>query len=170
MNQTVSLRGAEYLIAEEFAAHGLGPYLATPCGVLAPLLGRLGSGLRTVAREETAVGVAAGAALAGASPVVLMQNSGFGTSVNALASLVQPYRIPILLVISLRGTAPDHTSENLLMGRLTEPALDLLDIPHRTLDPGSLRGHLEWAADLVTTRRRTAALLVPPSLFGWSPA
>jgi len=62
-----------------------------------------------------------------------MQNSGFGASLNAFASLIQPYGVQLLLVISLRGRAADLTTENLLMGTLTVPVLDLLDIPHRTL-------------------------------------
>ena len=33
-----------------------------------------------------------------------MQSSGFGNSVNALASLVVPYQLPVVLVISERGT------------------------------------------------------------------
>nr|CEL20856.1 Sulfopyruvate decarboxylase-alpha subunit [Kibdelosporangium sp. MJ126-NF4]CTQ98339.1 Sulfopyruvate decarboxylase-alpha subunit (EC 4.1.1.79) [Kibdelosporangium sp. MJ126-NF4] len=138
--------------------------------MLAPLLTELGPSLITVTREDTAVGIAAGAALGGQRPVVLMQNSGFGASVNAIASLVQPYEIPILLVISLRGVAPDHTCENTLMGRTTGPVLDLLGVPHRTLVPDRLAEHVAWAAETVTAGRGAAALLVPPDLFGWSPA
>ncbi|SDW49819.1 phosphonopyruvate decarboxylase [Amycolatopsis xylanica] len=162
--------GPERVVADAFAARDLGPYLATPCGVLAPLLRELGQSVITVPREETAVGLAAGAALGGRRPVVLMQNSGFGASVNGIASLIRPYEIPILLVISLRGVAPDHTSENLVMGKATEPILDLLGVPHRTLRQDRLAEHLGWAADTLATRRGAVALLVPPDLFGWSPA
>jgi sulfopyruvate decarboxylase TPP-binding subunit len=138
--------------------------------VLAPLLGALGPQLLTVSREENAVGVAAGTALAGCRPVVLMQNSGFGASLNAFASLIQPYGIQLLLVISLRGRAPDLTTENLLMGTLTVPVLDLLDIPHRTLTHDGLTEQVEWAVQTMTARRRAVALLVAPDLFAWSPA
>jgi sulfopyruvate decarboxylase subunit alpha len=137
--------------------------------VLAPLLEALGPELLTVSREENAVGVAAGTALAGSRPVVLMQNSGFGASLNAFASLIQPYGLPLLLVISLRGRAPDVTTENLLMGALTVPVLDLLDIPHRTLTHDALTQQVAWAAQTMMARGRAAALLVSPDLFAWIP-
>ncbi|MFD8199457.1 hypothetical protein [Streptomyces sp. NPDC059701] len=147
-------------------ATDFGPFHGTPCGILAPLYRALEErpGLLTVAREDNAVGVAAGAALAGASPVVLMQNSGLGQSVNALASLVVPYGIPMLLVVSLRGVDPDPTPENTAMGRLTEPLLASLGIECSTLtDPVEL-GRLRH---VVHVERRAAALLVPPPAFGW---
>ena len=56
--------------------------------------------------------MAAGAWLGGKLPMVLMQNSGLGVSVNALASLTTMYALPVLLVISWRGEGgndgPDH--------------------------------------------------------------
>lgn len=143
-----------------------GPFFGTPCGILAPLYRALEerSGLLTVAREDNAVGVAAGAALAGRAPVVLMQNSGLAQSVNALASLVVPYAIPMLLVVSLRGVDPDPTPENTVMGRLTAPLIDSLGIEATTLsDPVDL----DRTRHLVHTERRAAALLVPPTAFGW---
>jgi sulfopyruvate decarboxylase subunit alpha len=149
---------------------GFAPFFGTPCGILAPLYDRLetGAGLRTISREDNAIGVAAGAALAGASPVVLMQNSGLGQSVNALASLVVPYGIPMLLVVSMRGMPPDFTTENLVMGRLTEPLLTNSGIETTCLDAFDLFDQVDRAAHVVTELRQPAALLVPPSLFGWS--
>ncbi|GAB3493972.1 thiamine pyrophosphate-binding protein [Amycolatopsis cihanbeyliensis] len=144
---------------------GFGPCFGTPCGILSPLYRALERtvGMRTITREDNAVGVAVGASLAGRFPVVLMQNSGLGQSVNALASLVVPYRIPLLLVISLRGIDPDPTPENQVMGRLTEPLLSGLDIPTETVGSPGVTGFLGE----VRRDRRAAALLVPPAAFGW---
>jgi sulfopyruvate decarboxylase subunit alpha len=160
------------LLADTLLRPGLGPCFATPCGVLAPLLDALrqAGSLRLISREENAIGVAVGASLAGRASIVLMQNSGFGASVNALASLVLPYSIPIVLLISLRGTASDATAENAVMGSVTGPFLDLLGIPHRTLSDDTVAEHAAWAATVATDERRAAALLVPPHLFGWRPA
>lgn len=55
-------------------------------------------------REEEAVGIVAGAGMAGMRGVVLMQSSGFATLANVLASLSVPYELPTLMVISERGT------------------------------------------------------------------
>ncbi|MER6067845.1 thiamine pyrophosphate-binding protein [Streptomyces sp. NPDC001817] len=159
-------------LAGELRRGGFAPFLATPCGILAPLLCALQDEgpLITVSREDNAVGMAAGCAIAGEAPVVLMQNSGLGQSVNALASLVVPYAVPMLLVVSLRGTDLDHTPENTVMGRITQSLLDGMDIPWTRLVPGAdTAGPVERARRTVLEERRTAALLVPPALFGWTP-
>lgn len=44
-------------------------------------------------KEDVAIGLGAGAWLAGKTPAVLMQNSGLGTSLNALASLSLLYEL-----------------------------------------------------------------------------
>ncbi|MHB8645987.1 MAG: thiamine pyrophosphate-binding protein, partial [Thermomicrobiales bacterium] len=51
----------------------------------------------TATREEEAIGIACGADMAGMRAVVLMQSSGFGNTVNALASLAVPYQLPLLM-------------------------------------------------------------------------
>ena len=57
-----------------------------------------------VTREEEGFGICAGAFLGGKKPAILMQNSGLGNSVNALASLFKLYQFPVLMVMSHRGT------------------------------------------------------------------
>ena len=151
-------------VADALTEAGFSPCFGTPCGILAPLYAAL-PGLLTVAREDNAVGVAAGAALAGRAPVVLMQNSGLGQSVNALASLVVPYRIPMLLVVSLRGTAGDPTPENQVMGRLTEPLLAGLGVPAEILAGTAVEEQVARLRRIV--REGPAALLVPPAALGW---
>jgi hypothetical protein len=55
-------------------------------------------------REDEAIGTATGAYMAGLRGAVMMQTSGFALIANALASLVLPYQIPTVMVISERGT------------------------------------------------------------------
>src|SRR6187397_1840234 len=54
-------------------------------------------------REEEAFGIAAGLYLGGARATVMLQSSGLGNSLNALTSLIGPYKIPMLILISMRG-------------------------------------------------------------------
>lgn len=158
------------LLARMLLAARSGPFLGTPCGVLAPLYRELDAacGVRTIAREDSAVGVAAGAALAGRQPVVLMQNSGFGQSVNAFASLVMPCRLDVVTVISVRGIAPDNTEENSAMGTLTPAILGGLRADVRSLAEGSdlTEATASWLAAEVDEPR---FLLIAPGLFGWRP-
>jgi sulfopyruvate decarboxylase TPP-binding subunit len=55
-------------------------------------------------REDEAIGTVSGAYMAGLRGAVMMQTSGFALIANALASLVLPYQIPAVMVISERGT------------------------------------------------------------------
>src|SRR5262252_984892 len=56
-------------------------------------------------REEEAFGIAAGLFVGGVKPTVMLQSSGLGNSINALTSLLIPFQIPVLIVISMRGDA-----------------------------------------------------------------
>ena len=83
-------------------------------------------------REDEAVAMAAGAYMAGKVPVVLMQNSGLGTSLNALISLNVIYRQPCLMLVSWRGFEGKDAPEHLVMGQVMTHLLDAVRIPHRT--------------------------------------
>ena len=109
-----------------------------PCSYLAPLVEALivEGRYRAVPREDIAVGMAAGTALAGGRPVVLMQSSGLAACVNALATLTLMYELPLLLVVSHRGGECDSAPEHQSSGRLTFPLVEALGIPTRQLsDP-----------------------------------
>lgn len=158
-------------LATGLTEHGFFPFFGTPCGILAPLYEYLSThnGLITIPREDNAVGIAAGTALSGQHPVVLMQNSGLGQSVNAIASLVAPYQLPILFIISMRGTDHDLTEENQIMGRTTHLLLTTAGIPTTHLHHQHINQQLTWANHTVITQHQPAALLIPPALFGWRP-
>jgi sulfopyruvate decarboxylase TPP-binding subunit len=72
--------------------------------------------------EAEAVGIAAGAYLAGRKPCVYLQNAGLGHTINPLASLCIPYGIEPLLVVGHRHTLPQHR----VMGEVDERLLELI--------------------------------------------
>ena len=113
-------------------------------------------------REDVALGLAAGAWLGGRRPVVVMQNSGLGTSLNALASLSLMYGLPALLIVTWRGFDGKDAPEHLLMGEISPKLLDLLGIPYRVLRPESADELLTWARREMDARETPVALLVPP--------
>ena len=59
--------------------------------------------LVSATREEEAIGVAVGAYATGRNSAVFMQSSGFGNSINAIASLCIPARTPIPIFLNLAG-------------------------------------------------------------------
>jgi phosphonopyruvate decarboxylase len=90
------------------------------------------------ANEGAAVALAAGNYLAtGKLPLVYMQNSGLGNTVNPLLSLVdeEVYKIPMLLFIGWRGEPgvkdePQHIKQ----GKVTLALLEAMQIPHIILE------------------------------------
>jgi sulfopyruvate decarboxylase subunit alpha len=75
-------------------------------------------------REEEAFGIAAGLYLGGRRPTVMLQSSGLGNSLNAITSLLIPYQIPVLAVISMRGDAGEWNSAQAPMGRAVAAIVD----------------------------------------------
>ncbi len=90
------------------------------------------------ANEGSAVGLAIGHHLSsGKVPLVYLQNSGLGNTVNPLISLAsqEVYSIPILLLIGWRGEPgikdePQHIHQ----GRITPSLLEVMDIPYTIID------------------------------------
>ena len=84
------------------------------------------------ANEGAAVGLAAGHYLAsGQIPVVYMQNSGLGNTVNPLMSLTdeEVYNIPVLLLVGWRGEPGKHDEpQHVKQGKVTIPLLDAMGI------------------------------------------
>ena len=91
------------------------------------------------ANEGNAVGIAAGHYFASREiPLVYMQNSGQGNTINPLASLADKdvYAVPMLLLIGWRGqgnSEPNHPQHR-LQGEITPGLLDLLHIPYAILN------------------------------------
>ncbi len=88
----------------------------------------------TATREEEAFGVAGGLFLGGAPAVVMCQSSGIGNSLNVLTSFLIPYRIPIVAVVSMRGTSGEWNAAQAPMGQALPAILDSIGMPHLTID------------------------------------
>lgn len=90
------------------------------------------------ANEGGALALAVGAQLAGTRSAVLVQNSGFGNLINPLTSLALPYRVPVLVVMSMRGW-PHATAgepQHRLMGQVVHDWLRTLEVPFWELTSG----------------------------------
>src|SRR5215467_12271362 len=84
-------------------------------------------------REEEAIGIVSGAAMAGGRGIVLMQTSGFATLANVLASLAVAAQLPALLMVSERGTLGDFQIGQAIVCRTMRPILESLGIEHHTM-------------------------------------
>jgi sulfopyruvate decarboxylase subunit alpha len=87
-----------------------------------------------LAKEEEAVGISAGAHFAGVKSAMLMQNHGFMASINGIVSFAHLFKIPLLMLISYRGTFGERDPWQTQGGNATEPLLRALGIPYFFLD------------------------------------
>ena len=154
--------------AEALERHGFDFFAGVPCSLIEDLIATLEAHPRlpyvAAPREDVAVGMAAGAWFGGRRPAVLMQNSGLGTSLNALASLSLMYGLPALLVVTWRGHGGKDAPEHVLMGEISPRLLELLGIPHRVLTAETLEADLAWAVAVMNRAMQPVALLVPPKV------
>ena len=119
------------------------------------------------AREEEAIGIVSGAWMGGTLGAVLMQTSGFATLANVLASLVLPYQLPIVMLVSERGTLGEFNYGQALVCRTMRPVLNSLAIEHHTI---ARLDELEFIADRsikqAIATQTPVALILSPLLTG----
>jgi phosphonopyruvate decarboxylase len=128
----MTIQAADFI--EPARAVGFNTWAGVPCSFLTPFINSViddeDMSYLSAANEGDAVAFASGAALAGQRAVAMMQNSGLGNAVSPLSSLNWVFRIPVLLIVTLRGEPglqdePQHE----LMGQITGQILDTLQIP-----------------------------------------
>lgn len=159
------------LLLRAFKSNGVKLVTYVPDRVLTPLIGKLHGDADMITfpatREEEAVGIVAGAWMGGMLGVVLMQTSGFATLPNTLASLAVPYQVPLILVISERGTLGEFNFGQAMVCRTMRPVLDSLAIEHHTI---TRLDELEFIADRsikqAVATQASVALILSPLLTG----
>ncbi|MEH1936421.1 MAG: phosphonopyruvate decarboxylase [Nostoc sp.] len=164
--------------AEEFveAARnlGFGWYTGVPCSFLTPFINYVINDVQlryiSAANEGDAVAIASGAAIAGKLAVVMMQNSGLGNAVNPLTSLNYIFRIPLLLICTLRGDVYDglrrshlqDEPQHQLMGQITDKLLETMSVPWEFFptDAAEIEPVLKRATAYMRQERRPYALIM----------
>jgi sulfopyruvate decarboxylase subunit alpha len=143
---------------------GINLVTSVPCVNLQELLALVGGDPDIihlpVTREEEGVGICAGAWMGGLRPTLLMQNSGLGNCINALASLYMLYAVPLLMIISHRGGVGEPIIGQVPMGRLTVPLLDAMNISHYSPNPDSAEETVARAWERAARERKPAAVLL----------
>src|SRR5262249_51768379 len=109
--------------------------------------------------------IAAGLYLGGRRPTVMLQSSGLGNSLNAMTSLLLPYQIPTLIVISMRGDAGEWNAAQVPMGRAVRPILDAMGVPHATPEGAdAVRETVHRIGETAFGTRLCGACLLPRSI------
>ena len=139
------------VFSELLSKKGFNFYAGVPCSLLSGLI-------RTIegdpdipyfpaVREDAAVGLCAGAYLAGKLPVLLMQNSGLGYCLNAFTSLNLIYKIPVLVIMSWRGEDRSDAPEHIIMGEINQKLLQTADMKYSVLSGDNYQDSLDTACE-----------------------
>mgnify|MGYP001194735277 CR=1 FL=1 len=119
------------------------------------------------AREEEAIGIAAGAYAGGRRAAMFMQSSGFGNTVNALTQLLVAYRIPVPLFIGMRGGLGEFNEVQVPSARPIPAILDTLNIQHYApYREDEVKQYVDGAIELSYSSRMPVAVLWYSQLVG----
>jgi len=158
-------------IVDSIERAGVDLVCSVPCNLLGAVMQLLDAGRVRhvpVTREEEGVGIAAGAALAGRRTLLLMQNSGLGNCVNALASLTGLYELPLFLLMSHRGGERERILAQKPMGQAAPRVLDALGIPYDVIATLNDCIRLEEALRATYAESRMRAAFLQPELWSCS--
>ena len=152
---------------EKLYGHGFDFFTGVPCSLLSGLISSLeeSSGYLPSVREDAAVGLCAGAFMAGKQPVLLMQNSGLGYSLNAFTSLNLIYKLPVLVIMSWRGYGGKDAPEHIIMGEVNEKLLTTAGMDHAVLSEDNADAMLAQAVNQIKNQKLPYTILVKKGLF-----
>ncbi|NIQ03046.1 MAG: sulfopyruvate decarboxylase subunit alpha [Nitrospinaceae bacterium] len=154
---------------EKLQGHGFDFFTGVPCSLLSGLIAELESdprlGYIPSVREDAAVGLCAGAYMGGKQPVVFMQNSGLGYSLNAFTSLNLIYKLPVLVVMSWRGCGGKDAPEHIIMGEVNEQLLETARMDYAVLAEDNTDSVLATALRKIKEEQVPFTLLVKKGLF-----
>jgi sulfopyruvate decarboxylase subunit alpha len=129
--------------------HGFNFFTGVPCSLLSGLISCLEEtqdvSYIPAVREDAAVGLCAGAFMAGSNPVLLMQNSGLGYCLNAFTSLNLIYKIPTLVIMSWRGCGGKDAPEHIIMGEINEDLLKTAGMDYAIITEQNIEDVLQQA-------------------------
>ena len=157
------------IFVDKLRGNGFDFFTGVPCSLLSGLIAELEAipeiGYIPSVREDAGVGLCAGAFMGGKQPVLLMQNSGFGYSLNAFTSLNLIYKIPVLVIMSWRGCGGNDAPEHIIMGEINEPLLKTSGMEYSVLDENNADQVLSTALEKINNEKVPYTLLVKKGLF-----
>ena len=82
----------------------------------------------TLTTEEEGVGLSCGAWAGGIRSALLMQSSGVGNCINAIASITRACDFPLLMLVTMRGEWNEFNPWQVPMGKATVKVLEALNV------------------------------------------
>jgi sulfopyruvate decarboxylase alpha subunit len=120
----------------------------------------------TLTTEEEGVAMLAGAWLGGQRGVLLLQSSGVGNCINML-SLPSICRMPLLMLVTMRGDWGEFNPWQIPMGQGTQAVLQAMGVVvTRADEPDAVAPTVWGAANLAFNTWRPAAVLIGQRVLG----
>jgi sulfopyruvate decarboxylase subunit alpha len=141
------------------------PDITTSEGLLRPLANDPAVTLVRICKEDEGVAICLGLAFCGKRALLLIQNTGFLDSINALRGIAVEYGEPICLMIGLLARDRDRPPrESRRLGiRIVEPILDAMGIDHHLIETDADVALIQPAIEAAYARSRPLALLIGQS-------
>lgn len=134
------------MITDEAAASGIELVASLPDNWLAEVIREIDEDDRfrhvPVNREESAVGLCAGAFMGGTGSMALMGASGLMTLVYAITKINYTYEIPVFFAITLRGAPGDRHKHHVSNGLYLLPVIEAINLPYTIIDSREKIGDL----------------------------
>jgi len=116
--------------------------------------------------EEEGVALAVGAWLGGEKSVLLLQSSGVGNCINMLG-MIDECRVPLLMLVTMRGEWGEFNPWQVPMARATQPALAAMGVVIHTVDKADEVAETVTAAlKLAFNTTRPVAVLIGQRVVG----
>ena len=123
--------------------------------------------LISVSREGQAFSTAAGLAVGGAKPVILIQNTGLQESGDSLRGWAIGMNIPVVVMVGYRGYTR-HGDNSDTAATFTEPFLNAYNIKYYLIENNADAGRITRAFEEAEKGRRPVAVLVGDEFHGFN--
>ncbi len=111
------------------------PDIVTSDGLLWPISRDPDFKLVRVCKEDEAVSIAAGLSFSNIRALILIQNTGFMDSINAIRVMAVEYNLPICMMVGLQGKEPEKLPEESAKYsvRICPALADVMGLEHHLL-------------------------------------
>ena len=116
--------------------------------------------------EEEGVALAVGACLGGEKVALLVQSSGAGNCINMLG-MVTECRVPLLMIVTMRGTWAEFNPWQIPMSEATAPVLQAIGCVVKKIDDAAQVGPvINSACQIAYNTNRPVAVMMDQRVLG----
>ncbi len=138
------------------------PQITTSAGLLWPLSRDTDLRLIRLSKEDEGVSICAGLAACGKRAVLLMQDSGFFDSLNAIRVIAMEFEQPICMLVGLVAKEPGVPPRQSAMyaARVIEPVIDAMGIDRLLIEEAGEEPRIDPAIDRAYAQSRALVVLI----------